>query len=162
MKPQTNPYIEAATEEQRKQNNLNTRRHKFSVHGLYMEGKPIQEKLYDVARIYCKENHIEFILRDFYSGMPEDCEYVERLPAFHIYYEDEWAMTFYEGNELESRLQQIIEEVKIEKKKKWFQFTFPSLLTIPTLPTLPTFRRSRSSRRTRAIASSAGPTTTAN
>jgi len=68
-------------------------------------------------------------------------------------------MTFYEGNELESRLQQIIEEVKIEKKKKWFQFTFPSLLTLPTLPT---FRRSRLSRRTKAIASSAGTPTTAN
>jgi len=156
LQVQTNPYIEALTEEQRKQNNLNTRRHKFSVHGLYMEGKPIREELYDVARIYCKENHIEFILRDFYSGMPEDCEYVERLPAFHIYYEEEWAMTFYNGDELESRLQQIIEEVKIQKKKKWYQFSFPSL------PSIPTLRLSRFSRRTRPIASSAGTTTTAN
>lgn len=126
---QTNPYIEALTEEQEKQNNLNTRRHKFSVHGLYMEGKPIQEKLYDVARIYCKENHIEFILRDFYNGMPEDCEYVERLPAFHIYYEDEWAMTFYNGTELESRLQQIIKEVKMKKKRNSWNYTMPEWIS---------------------------------
>ena len=135
MQPQTNPYIEALTEEQRKQSNLNTRRHKFSVHALYMWEKPIREEFYDKARTYCKQNHIEFVLREFYTGMPEDREYVERLPAFHIYYEEEWVMTFYNGNELESHLQQIIEEVKIEKRKvpwnlsltQWFSQSIDTL-----------------------------------
>lgn len=160
MQPQTNPYIEALTEEQRKQNNLNTRRHKFSVHGLYMEGRPIQEERYDVARIYCKQNHIEFILRDFYTGMPEDCEYVERLPAFHIYYDDEWMMTFYDGKELEPRLQEIIEGVKAEKKRRWYHFTFLGLPTPFGLPTplrLPTIAALHFPRTSRVLTST--PTT---
>jgi hypothetical protein len=123
MQVQTNPYIEALTEEQRKQRNLNTQRHKFSVHGLYMEGKSIQEKLYDVAQFYCKQNHIEFILRSFFDGFVEDREYVERLPAFQVYYEDEYVRTFYKAEDVESILQEVIEGLKKEKKKNTWSHT---------------------------------------
>jgi hypothetical protein len=137
MQGQVNPFIESRNEEKRKQRNLNSHCHRFSVNGLYMWGKPIREELYDHVRNYCKRNHIEFVLRDFHSGISEDCQYVERLPAFHIYYEEEWVMTFYESIEIETRLQQIIEEVQLEKKTQWFQFTFPNLLPTTTWLRLP-------------------------
>ena len=137
QKGQLNPYIEGRLHELDKKANLDTRRHKFSVHGLYMVGKPIKEEAYDSAKKYCKENHIEFILRDFFNGMPEDREIVERLPAFHVYYEEEYMKTFYEGNELESILQEIIEITKAEKannKISWTRWMSLHLtLSIPTI-----------------------------
>jgi hypothetical protein len=137
QKGQLNPYIEGRLHELDKKANLDTRRHKFSVHGLYMWGKPINEEAYDSAKKYCKENHIEFVLREFYQGMVEDREIVERLPAFHVYYEEEYMKTFYEGNELESILQEIIEITKAEKannKISWTRWMSSHLtLSIPTI-----------------------------
>ena len=143
---QTNPYIEQMITEQNCQSNLNTRRHRFSVHGLYMERKPIQEEFYKSAQLYCKQNYIPYELREFYNGFPEDCEYVERLPAFHIYYDDEWMMTFYDGRELEPRLQEIIEGVKAEKKRRWYHFTFSGLLAPLRLMTIAPLHFPRTSR----------------
>lgn len=119
MESNINPYIEASIAETKKQDNLNTRRHKFSVHGIYIWGKSIKEEAYDSARIYCKQNHIEFIMRDFFDGFIEDREIVERIPAFHIYYEGEYKRTFYKGNELEDILQELIEEMKENKRDSW-------------------------------------------
>jgi hypothetical protein len=144
QKGQLNPYIEGHLHELDKKANLDTRRHKFSVHGLYMWGKPIKEEAYDSAKKYCKQNHIEFVLRDFFNGMPEDREMVERLPAFHVYYEEEYMKTFYEGDEVESILQEIIENIKSEKKNTWtnaFLGWMPFRFTV-SMPTIrPSSRR---------------------
>jgi hypothetical protein len=141
QKGQLNPYIEGHLHELDKKANLDTRRHKFSVHGLYMWGKPIKEEAYDSAKQYCKQNHIEFVLRDFYEGTFEDRECVERLPAFHVYYEEEYMKTFYNGDEVESILQEIIEEIKAEKKNTWSR-TVRTWMSFRFTVSMPTIRSS--------------------
>jgi hypothetical protein len=148
QKGQLNPYLEANLAEAKKKTNLDTRRHKISVHGLYMWGKPIKEEAYDSARMYCKQNYIEFVLRDFYTGTFEDREVVEHLPAFHVYYEEEYMKTFYDGDELESILQEMIEEMKEKKadsKITWSR-KMQRWMSLQFTVSLPTFRSSRSSR----------------
>ena len=132
---QLNPYII----EHLKQNEINELMIKYAsqllVDGIYLEGKPIKEEIFHSVRIWCSENHVQFMIREFYGGFDEDREMIERLPAFNIYFKDEYEKTFYLEDSVEEEILKILpkkekkENGKNEKSKKieigkksWKQF----------------------------------------
>uniref|UniRef100_A0A6C0BJR8 Uncharacterized protein n=1 Tax=viral metagenome TaxID=1070528 RepID=A0A6C0BJR8_9ZZZZ len=132
---QLNPYII----EHLKQNETNALMIKYAsqllVDGIYQEGKAVKEEVFDSVRIWCSENHVQFMIREFYGGFDEDREMIERLPAFNIYFKDEYEKTFYPEDSVEEEILKILpkkekkENGKNEKSKKieigkksWKQF----------------------------------------
>jgi hypothetical protein len=102
------------------------------VDGIYQEGKPIKEEIFHSVRIWCSENHVQFIIREFYGGFEEDREMIERLPAFNIYFKNEYKKTFYPEDSVEEEILKIFpqkenpnkknEKSKKIEKKSWKQF----------------------------------------
>lgn len=130
---QLNPYII----EHLKQNETNALMIKYAsqllVDGIYQEGKAVKEEVFDSVRIWCSENHVQFTIREFYGGFDEDREMIERLPAFNIYFKDEYKKTFYPEDSVEEEILKILPQKekngKNEKSKKieigkksWKQF----------------------------------------
>jgi hypothetical protein len=130
---QLNPYII----EHLKQNETNALMIKYAsqllVDGIYQEGKPVKEEIFDSVRIWCSENHVQFMIREFYGGFEEDREMIERLPAFNIYFKDEYKKTFYLEDSVEEEILKILpkkenpnkkneKSKKIEISKSWKQF----------------------------------------
>ena len=63
------------------------------------EGKQTIDSFQDIQEL-CNQNKIGFVGREYDSrNYEEDCEYITRLPAFHIYdgKYNKWVGTFYEG-----------------------------------------------------------------
>ena len=129
---QLNPYII----EHLKQNETNALMIKYAsqllVDGIYQEGKAVKEEVFDSVRIWCSENHVQFMIREFYGGFDEDREMIERLPAFNIYFKDEYEKTFYPEDSVEEEILKILpkkekngkneKSKKIEIGKSWKQF----------------------------------------
>lgn len=130
---QLNPYII----EHLKQNETNALMIKYAsqllVDGIYQEGKSVKEEIFDSVRIWCSENHVQFMIREFYGGFEEDREMIERLPAFNIYFRNEYEKTFYPEDSVEKEILKILpQKEKNEKnekskkieigKKSWKQF----------------------------------------
>jgi hypothetical protein len=130
---QLNPYII----EHLKQNETNALMIKYAsqllVDGIYQEGKVVKEEVFDSVRIWCSENHVQFMIREFYGGFDEDREMIERLPAFNIYFKDEYKKTFYPEDSVEEEILKILPQKenpnkknekskKIEIVKSWKQF----------------------------------------
>jgi hypothetical protein len=130
---QLNPYII----EHLKQNETNALMIKYAsqllVDGIYQEGKPVKEEIFDSVRIWCSENHVQFMIREFYGGFDEDREMIERLPAFNIYFKNEYEKTFYPEDSVEEEILKILPQKenpkkknekskKIEISKSWKQF----------------------------------------
>ena len=91
----TNPFIESYVANSHYQVLLKRYAHKLIITGLFDSSKPVREEQFDDARIYCKTHHITFKLEEFNSGIEEDREMVVKLPAFHLYLDTEYEMTFY-------------------------------------------------------------------
>jgi len=130
---QLNPYII----EHLKQNETNELMIKYAsqllVDGIYQEGKAVKEEVFDSVRIWCSENHVQFMIREFYGGFEEDREMIERLPAFNIYFKNEYKKTFYPEDSVEEEILKILPQKenpnkknekskKIEISKSWKQF----------------------------------------
>jgi hypothetical protein len=129
---QLNPYII----EHLKQNETNELMIKYAsqllVDGIYQEGKPVKEEIFDSVRIWCSENHVQFMIREFYGGFEEDREMIERLPAFNIYFRNEYEKTFYPEDSVEKEILKILpqkenpnkknEKSKKIERKSWRQF----------------------------------------
>ena len=130
---QLNPYII----EHLKQNETNALMIKYAsqllVDGIYQEGKSVKEEIFDSVRIWCSENHVQFMIREFYGGFEEDREMIERLPAFNIYFRNEYEKTFYPEDSVEKEILKILPQKenlnkknekskKIEIAKSWKQF----------------------------------------
>ena len=115
---QLNPYII----EHLKQNEKNELMIKYAsqllVDGIYQEGKLIKEEIFDSVRIWCSENHVQFMIREFYEGFEEDREMIERLPAFNIYFKDEYKKTFYPEDSVEKEILKILPKKENPNKKK--------------------------------------------
>jgi hypothetical protein len=74
------------------------------------EGKESIKEFRNIQDL-CKQNSISFLGREYNSRIyNEDCEYITRLPAFHIYKNSVYVGTFYEGE----NFFQIIESDSIE------------------------------------------------
>ena len=69
------------------------------------------------------ENGIVFRIEPFSSGVEEDREYVLRLPAFHVYYKEEYESTFYPEDSVRTVLLECIASLK--PKRWWPTFKLP-------------------------------------
>ena len=72
---------------------LDKYRRDFHIVGLYKNR--LNDSVFDPVAAFCLENGIAFRLEAFSDGVEEDREYVLRLPAFHVYYKEEYEATFY-------------------------------------------------------------------
>jgi len=60
--------------------------------------KNIDEEDITAFITYCKTNKLKFIYREYSSSVyGEDKEYVEKLPAYHIYFDNLYVETCYEN-----------------------------------------------------------------
>jgi hypothetical protein len=129
----TNPFIEQSVLLGQERKLLIKHAHKFSVDALYNWGKPIKEEVFDMMRIFCAENHIQFEIRAYNSEVyVEDREEVTILPAYNIYIEDEFETTLYPNPDCATQLRALILKQEKPRKKKptpWFSWTF----TVPTI-----------------------------
>jgi len=98
----------------------------FHIVGLYKNR--LSDTVFDSVTAFCVENTIAFRLEPFSSGVEEDRENVTRLPAFHIYYKDQYETTFYPEDSVRKILMSCIAGFK--KKTSWFSFKFP-VFTLP-------------------------------
>ena len=118
----TNPYIEQTLELRRETQLLIKHAHKFTVNGIYDYEKPAKEDIYYPMMGFCKENHIYFSLHPFNPvGSEEDREMIVRLPAYHVYINEEYETTLYPGETCTHNLKALIlaQEKDRPIRKKW-------------------------------------------
>ena len=129
MNVATNPVINGLIQTLDHNKLLNRHKFKLSVQALYDWDKPIKEEVFDSIRIFCSTNSIRYELRPFDNSLEEDRENVEHLPAFQIYYEDEFETTIYPRDDFEAYLLELLQNREIKKPRtwSWFSFTVPIL-----------------------------------
>ena len=114
----TNPYIVEHVNFTKQQRDLKLASHNLIIEGVYQWNKPVREELFDIVRIFCAQYRIEFYLREFNSeAFEEDREYIIQLPAFHIFYKDEYEKTFYREDSVETIIEGILVNEQESKKK---------------------------------------------
>jgi len=120
---ETNPYIVQHLEYKQQEKEIMIASHLLEIEGVYAAGK-LDDRVFDSVRIFCSEHRIEFSLRVFNSAaFEQDREVLIKLPAFHIYYEDEYEKSFYPGDSPAVRIQEFLATLKPQKKQKttwWF------------------------------------------
>jgi hypothetical protein len=101
---------------------LDKYRRDFHIVGLYKNR--LNDAVFDPVSAFCLENGIAFRLEAFSSGVEEDRECVLRLPAFHVYFKEEYETTFYLEDSVKKVLLGCI--ARFAKKETWwpsFNFT---------------------------------------
>jgi hypothetical protein len=99
----------------------------FHIIGLYKNR--LNDRIYDTVKAFCQEKSIAFQLEAFSDGVEEDREFVVKLPAFHVYYKDEYETTFYPEESVEHILFSIVESMT-KKRSVWFPFPFALPFTL--------------------------------
>ena len=125
-----NPVIENYVESSHYHILLKRYAHKFMITGVYHWSKPVREEQFDEALLYCRDHHITFKLEVFNDGIEEDREMIERLPAFHLYVDEEYELTFYPEQKVESVVKDYITnhlDKRSNPKKKSWVFTLPTI-----------------------------------
>ena len=124
----TNPYIIQHLDYRQQEKEINLAGHHLEVEGVYAEGK-LDERIFDPVRIFCHEHRLDFGFRVFNSAaFIQDREYIEKLPAFHIYYKDEYEKSFYPGDDPALQIQEMLRAIKdYEKPRKIRWFSLPKL-----------------------------------
>jgi len=125
---QTNPYIlEHIAFKEQKQAIMKASR-LLEIEGVYHWSKPLKEEVFDSVRIFCAAHHIEFGIRMFNSdAFWQDRECLTRLPAFHIYYKDEYEKSFYCEDDPAIMIQEVLRDFKNQsQKQKTGFFWWPS------------------------------------
>lgn len=131
---QTNPYIIDHLDYKEQEKTINLASHLLEVEGVYHWNKPPLEELFDRVRIFCATHRIDFGIREFNSdAFVQDREYITRLPAFHIYYKDEYEKSFYGEDDPAVIIQEVLRDIRGDKQRKkgWFSFSL----------SLPSFKR---------------------
>lgn len=126
---QTNPYIIEHLDFKEQEKTINLASHLLEVEGVYHWNKPPLEELFDRVRIFCAQHRIDFGIREFNSdAFVQDREYITQLPAFHIYYKDEYEKSFYGEDDPAIMILEVLREVHGDntRKKGWFSFNLSS------------------------------------
>ena len=62
----------------------------------------------------CNMKNISLLVREYNSKQyEEDCEQITKLPAFHLYRDEEWITTFYPNNNILKILEHIENQPKV-------------------------------------------------
>ena len=99
----------------------------FHIIGLYKNR--LNDRVYDTVKAFCQEKGIAFRLEAFSDGVEEDREFVVKLPAFHVYYKEEYETTFYPEESVEDILFLIVDTMTKQRSLGWFPFPFPFTFT---------------------------------
>jgi hypothetical protein len=133
---QLNPYIIEHLEQQKTNGKMIQYASQFKIEGIFQENRPFKDELFNPVRVWCYENHMPFEIRLFDSEVFwEDREMIERLPAFNIYFRDEYESTFYPEESVEKNVLKIIDSLSTKRllKKKTLNkpaFSFSRFLFI--------------------------------
>jgi hypothetical protein len=125
----TNPYIIEHLDYKAQEKEIMIASHLLEVEGVYAEGK-LNETVFDLVRIFCANHRIQFGIRIFNSAaFIQDRECITKLPAFHIYYKDEYEKSFYPGDDPAVQIQYMLNEIKNYNKPKRTQWSwkFPKI-----------------------------------
>ena len=134
MQPHTNPFIQAVIDTADEELILKRWRWKFQIEAVYDWNKPPKEEVFDQARMFCRDHHFQFIVREFMQGIVEDREIITTLPAFHVMFgEDEYERTFYPEDSPMMIMLDVIREREatrpsmLAQLKRVFTFKLPTL-----------------------------------
>lgn len=114
-----NPTVEIRNQNEKERREKEAFRYPFIVTCVvrYTEDLP-NTPSFKLVRTFCENNHVAFSAREYDSHRySEDCNFIEKLPAFHLYYKNgrEHYMTFY-GDQ--NPVQKILEEIGDWKKEQ--------------------------------------------
>ena len=121
---ETNPYIVHYVMRKEQERRINLASHRLEIEGIYHWGKPLKEEVFDSIRLYCAGHRIEFGLREFKGDVFwQDRECIVQLPAFHVYYDEEYEKTFYLEDNPSDVLEDILNQDRPAKRTTmWFPF----------------------------------------
>jgi len=100
----------------------------FEIVGLYKNR--LEDRVFDTVIEFCRKNSVAFRLEPFSSGVEEDRECVVKLPAFHVYYKEQYMTTFYPEDSVGKVLVGCVAKIKKEiaaGKLSWFRMPTFSL-----------------------------------
>ena len=116
---ETNPYIIQHIAFKEQEQEIKKVSRLLEIEGIYHWNKPVNEEVFDSVRAFCAQYRIEFGIRMFNSdAFWQDRECITRLPAFHIYYKDEYEKSFYCEDDPAVMIQEVLRETKDSKKTK--------------------------------------------
>lgn len=124
---ETNPYIIQHLEFTQQEKEIKLASHLLEIECVYSEGKVLRDEIFNGVRIFCAEHRISFGLRPFNSeAFVQDREYITKLPAFHIYYKDEYEKSFYPNEDVAKEIVELLRFIK-QKPAKWKWFSLPTI-----------------------------------
>lgn len=122
-----NPVMQGVVDSVNERQLIDRHKYKLSFEAIYNWDKPVNEEIFDSIRIFCSMNAMRFEIRPFNTAIEEDREYVEKLPAIQVYYEEEFEMTFYLTDPFEPFLYKLLRGKEVKKKPwRWYTFKLPS------------------------------------
>lgn len=125
---ETNPYIIQHIAFKEQEQEIKKASRLLEIEGIYHWNKPVNEEVFDSVRAFCAYYRIEFGIRMFNSdAFWQDRECITRLPAFHIYYKDEYEKSFYCEDDPAVMIQEVLRETKDSKKTKNNWIGWPSI-----------------------------------
>ena len=128
---QTNPYITEHIAFKEQEQEIMKASHLLEIEGIYHWNKPLKEEVFDSVRRFCATHRIEFGIRVFNSeAFWQDRECLTQLPAFHIYYKDEYEKSFYCDDEAAIMIQEVLRDFKNQSLRQktsswWPSFKWP-------------------------------------
>ena len=121
MQPVTNPVLVANAELMQEKEVMMRHAHKLYIVGLCKSENNYDPSEYSSVYNVCKQYHIEFDIQPLTPGIEEDSEYVRRLPAYHVYCNEDYECTFYNEDSISETLVSLFTKPK-PKKRTWFSF----------------------------------------
>jgi hypothetical protein len=124
---ETNPYIIQHIEHTQQEKEIRLASHLLEVECVYATSRLVGDEVLDTVRIFCTEHRIAFSLRPFNSeAFVQDREYITKLPAFHIYYKDEYEKSFYPNEDVAKEIVKLLRFIK-QKPANWKWFSLPTI-----------------------------------
>jgi hypothetical protein len=121
MQARTNPFLLANAELANEKEMMTRHAHLIYIIGLCKSENNYDPSDYSTVYNFCKQYYIEFDIQALSSNIEEDREYVKRLPAYQVYYRDEYECTFYNEDSISQTLVNLFTKPK-PKKINWMSY----------------------------------------
>lgn len=121
MQPITNPFLQANAELLHEKEIMTRHAHKLYIVGLCKSENNYDPSDYSSVYNFCKQYHIEFDIQPLTPGIEEDSEYVTRLPAYHVYCNENYECTFHNEDSISATLISLFIKPKA-KKTNWISY----------------------------------------
>lgn len=127
MQPITNPVLVANADLLQEKEVMMRHAHKLYIVGLCKSENNYDPSEYSSVYNFCKQYYIEFDIQPLTPGIEEDSEYVTRIPAYHVYCNEDYECTFYNEDSISETLISLFTKPP-PKKTNWmsyFSFSLP-------------------------------------